>query len=134
MKMLLALVSCLFLTACATENLAVTGISKHQAIDIARAACHEYPGVYPYTERVEWSRTGRYWLVVLVDNAEIHGKVYKINREGRVISVSKYFNNQPRYYYRGFNYDYGFGYPYPYYGPAFYGPFMYGGGYRHWRR
>lgn len=83
------LIGCLLLAACATEDIAETGISEQRAISIAKNACKEYPDHYRFVDRSEWNREGKYWIVELADRSGDHGKIYKINRSGKILDTHK---------------------------------------------
>ncbi len=82
---LLLLLACALLGACASEDLAVTGIPRARAIAIARVACKEYPGKYPVADRAKWIRDGSYWVVDITDSYREHGRFFMINRTGKII-------------------------------------------------
>jgi hypothetical protein len=84
---LLPLIGCVLLAACAAEDIKETGISEQRAISIAKNACKEYPDRYNFVDRSEWNRDGKYWVVSITDRPGDHGKVYKINRGGSVVST-----------------------------------------------
>jgi predicted small secreted protein len=108
---LLTLVGCVLLAACAGEDIQETGISEQRAISIAKNACKEYPDRYSFVDRSEWNRAGKYWIVSITDQAGNHGKVYKINRAGSVVSTHAIDKGDPVYrgrmYRRGY-YDDGY--------------------------
>ncbi len=82
-----ALIACLFLAACAEEDIKVTGITREKAIFIAQSACKEYPDRFSYMDYAEWDRDGHYWVVELTDRSGDIGRAYKINRSGTVVDT-----------------------------------------------
>ena len=88
-KIILLLSLCALLAACATEDVKVTGITRHQATEIAKENCKEYPDRYGYIDSAEWLAGAHYWVVRITDYRGGRGKLYKINRSGKVIDVEK---------------------------------------------
>ena len=86
---ILALFVCTLLAACAAENVKETGIPRYRAIDIAKSACKEYPDRYSYVDRAEWLSGAKCWVVDITDYRGGHGKSYKINAAGNIVSVRK---------------------------------------------
>lgn len=94
-KLVSLLLVCTLFAACATEDVRVTGISRSQAIRIAKNNCREYPDIYSYIDSAEWNSAGHYWVVEITDYRGGRGRIYKINGEGRVIRVQKIGVNGP---------------------------------------
>lgn len=115
---LLLIAGCLFLTACA--DIKETGISRGQAITIAKQACPEYPNRFPFVDRVEWISEKGFWTVQLDDESGNHGRIYEVNRNGVVVGTQDFKQPRPQVYYGG---------PYPYYGSPYYDGPYYGGPY-----
>ena len=84
-----ALLICALLAACATEDIAETGIPKARAVAIATNACKEYPSRFPVIDRAQWIREGRYWVVDLTDSYRERGKFFMINRSGKIIGTGR---------------------------------------------
>ena len=112
----------MFLAACATQNLAETGISRSHAISIAKSACSGYPDRYSYVDHVEWNPSARHWQVTIEDRSSYKGERFTISRHGHVISAKKFTNPRARRYYDDGRYRDGYysggyyGRPYHYYG------------------
>jgi len=127
----LLLIACLLLGACASEDLAVTGIPRARAIAIATMACKEYPEKYSYADRAKWIREGGYWRVDITDKYGEHGRFYMIDRHGKIIGKGRIPEEgmdrdettyrEHRRYDRDYDNDYYHGDPYYYDHP-----------YRHW--
>ena len=81
----LLLLACVLLGACASEDIAVTGIPRARAIAIATMACKEYPDRFPVADRAKWIHDGGYWVVDITDSYREHGRFYMINRHGKII-------------------------------------------------
>lgn len=112
----LTLALCALLAACATEDIAETGIPKASAIAIATSACKDYPNRFPVINRAQWIPEGRYWVVDLTDSNRERGKFYMIDRHGRIIGVGRIPQDStlpqaPRYRDRSYDYDSSFGDP-----------------------
>jgi hypothetical protein len=117
---LLLIIGCIFLAACA--DVKETGITRTQAITIAKQACPEYPDQFSFVDKAEWVPEKGFWAVLLDDRSGFHGRVYKINRDGQIVGTRDIDEAHPQGYYDG-----------PYYGgpPVVVG--VYGGGYhRRW--
>src|SRR5450432_2662558 len=84
-----ALLICALLAACATEDIAETGIPKARAIAIATRACKEYPDRFSVIDRSQWIREGRYWVVDLTDSYRERGKFFMIDRHGKIIGTGR---------------------------------------------
>lgn len=84
-----SLLLCGLLAACATEDLAETGIPKARAIAIATSACKEYPDRFSTIDRAQWIREGRYWVIDLTDVSRERGKFFMINRSGKIIGTGR---------------------------------------------
>lgn len=111
-KLLLVIGSIFLLSACA--SIQETGISRAQAIRIAKQACPEYPDQFPYVDRAEWVPEKGFWAVYLDDQSGLHGRVYKINRNGEIVGTRDVDEAHPLGYYDGP--PPGPYYPGPYYG------------------
>jgi len=107
---LLALSLCIFLAACA-DDIKETGITKAQAIVVAKRACPEYPDQFNFVDKAEWIPEKGFWAVLLDDRSGDHGRVYKINRNGEIVGTRDIDVEHPPGYYDG-----------PYYGGPYYGP------------
>jgi hypothetical protein len=126
----LLLLACVLLGACASEDIAVTGIPRARAIAIATLACKEYPGRFPVADRAKWIRDGGYWVVDITDSYREHGRFFMVDRHGKIIGKGRipqesaenegpvyrgrpayeeerpYYNEDPRpYYHSGPYYD-----------------------------
>lgn len=112
---LLVLSLCLLVAACA--DIQETGISRSQAIAIAKKACPEYPEPFGFMDRAEWISEKGFWVVVLDDQSARHGRVYKIDRTGTIVGTRDINEKQPLIYNAGPAYP-------PYYDPW---PYYYGG-------
>jgi len=128
---LLVILSCMFLGACASVQ--ETGITRAEAIRIAKAACPEYPLRFPFMDRAEWVPEKGIWAVLLDDQSGLYGRVYQINREGQIVGTRDVDPGHPLGYYDGppvgpapYPAPYPGPYPGPYYGPpvvvGVYGP------------
>ena len=84
-----SLLLCLLLAACATEDIAETGIPKARAIAIATRACKDYPDRFPVIDRAQWISGGRYWVIDLTDPNRERGKFYMIDRHGQIIGTGR---------------------------------------------
>ncbi|HWB58007.1 MAG TPA: hypothetical protein VG733_00880 [Chthoniobacteraceae bacterium] len=110
-KFLLALGCCMLLGACA--NIQETGISRSQAITIAKRACPEYPDRFGFVDKAEWVPEKGFWAVLLDDQSGLHGRVYKIDRNGQIVGTRDVDDSHPVGYYDV---------PPPgYYAPGYYG-------------
>ena len=102
-KFLLLIVGCIFLAACASVQ--ETGITRSEAIRIAKQACPEYPDRFSFVDKAEWVPEKGFWAVLLDDQSGYHGRVYKINRNGEIVSTRDidevhpvgYYDNGPYY-------------------------------------
>ncbi len=108
-----SLLLCLLLAACATDDIAETGIPKARAIAIATRACKDYPDRFPVIDRAQWISGGRYWVVDLTDSSRSVGKFYMIDRNGRIIGTGRIPQDStlpeaPRYRDRRDYYDSGY--------------------------
>jgi hypothetical protein len=123
---LLLIIGCIFLAACA-EDIKETGITRSQAITIAKKACPEYPDQFNFVDKAEWIPEKGFWAVLLDDQSGRNGRVYKIDRTGAIVGTRDITDNRPPGYYDGPYY----GGPGPYYGgPVVVG--VYGRGRRWW--
>ena len=93
---LILLVSCVFLVACATDDVKETGVTRDRAISIAKSKCPEYPDTFSFVDRAEWVPEKGFWAVELADRSGDHGRVYRINRNGEVIGTKDI--NEERHY------------------------------------
>ena len=96
---LLLIIGCIFLAACASVQ--ETGITRGQAIKIAKTACPEYPDRFPFMDRAQWVPEKGYWAILLSDQSTLHGRVYKINRNGQIVGTRDIDDAHPLGYYDG---------------------------------
>ena len=115
----------LALAGCATTQ--ETGITRGEAIRIAKQACPEYPQQFEFVDRAEWIPEKGFWIVVIADQSGYNGRVFNINRNSEIVSNQTFHGTPPPVYYAPAPAYYG--YPGP---PVVVG--VYGGGYyhRHW--
>ena len=107
-SILLLFIACALLGACATEDLAVTGIPRARAIAIATVACKEYPSRYPVADRAKWIADGSYWVVDITDSYRERGRFFMIDRHGKIIGKGNIPAGVPESeVYRGRRADYG---------------------------
>lgn len=117
---LLILAGCILLGACA--SIQETGISRSEAIRIAKQACPEYPAKFEFVDKAQWVPEKGFWSVELDDQSGYHGRVYNINRTGQVVGTVEINEKRPVVYY-----DVPPPAPYYYGGPYYGGPYIYGG-------
>jgi len=85
----LLFIACVLLGACASEDIAVTGIPRARAIAIATMACKEYPDRFPVADRAKWIRDGGYWRVDITDTYGEHGRFFMVDRHGKIIGKGR---------------------------------------------
>lgn len=94
---LLLIIGCIFLAACAAEDIKETGITRERAISIAKSACKEYPDRFSFVDRAEWIPEKHFWAIELADRSGFNGKVYKINRNGEIVGTREINDDRRRY-------------------------------------
>ncbi len=92
---ILLLLACVLLGACASEDIAVTGIPRARAIAIATIACKEYPSQFPVADRARWVRDGGYWSVDITDSYRERGRFFMIDRHGKIIGKGRIPQESP---------------------------------------
>ncbi|HWB58006.1 MAG TPA: hypothetical protein VG733_00875 [Chthoniobacteraceae bacterium] len=95
----LILACCVFLAARADDNAAPDAnnpITRAFAISVAKSRCPEYPDRFGFVDKAEWIPGKGYWVVQLDDRSGDHGRIYYIDRTGKVVGTKEINGTPPK--------------------------------------